>query len=94
VKLDPPATYPKIWKFIEDNFPEEVKKRPSLRIRIRTTLAEQKERFPRQFLTPEERQQEREKFPELYTSSNGIVRAPSYKYMVNPDLAFGYFFSF
>jgi hypothetical protein len=94
VKLDPPATYPKICKFIENHFPEEVKNRPSWRLRVKSTLTAEKERFPRRLLTSEQKLQEKENFPEIYTTMRGTLRAPSYQYLVNPQLSYGYSFSF
>jgi hypothetical protein len=85
VKLDSPATLHKICKFIEENFPEEIKNSPHWRRSVKSILVMEKERFLKHVLTFEQKAQEKAKYPELYKTKAGYLRVPSYYYVVNPQ---------
>jgi hypothetical protein len=85
VKLDSPATLHKICKFIEENFPEEIKNSPHWRRSVKSILVMEKERFLKHVLTFEQKAREKAKYPELYKTKAGYLRVPSYYYVVNPQ---------
>jgi hypothetical protein len=89
VKSEPPVTLPKIVNFIQNNFSEEVQNRPNLKLSIKAILTQEKDHFLKRNLTTTEKQTEKEKNPELYTTSRGTLRAPTYHFIVNPNHCFG-----